>query len=80
MRDPARIPRILEALRVEWEKQPDMRLGQLLVNSLSASWRSNPATSSLEGPDELWGLLCLMEDQPLVAHVQSFCRPKKTGQ
>lgn len=35
MRDPARIPAILEALRVEWEKMPDMRLGQLLGNAMS---------------------------------------------
>lgn len=33
MRDPARIPRILEAIRVEWEKSPDLRLGQLLRNA-----------------------------------------------
>ena len=33
MRDPARIDRILGLLRAEWEKNPDMRLCQLLVNA-----------------------------------------------
>jgi uncharacterized protein YihD (DUF1040 family) len=36
MRDPARIPILLEALRVAWEKNPDLRLTQLLVNTLDA--------------------------------------------
>jgi len=30
MRDPNRIPLVLEHLKREWEKQPDLRLGQLL--------------------------------------------------
>ncbi len=30
MRDPARIPRILELVRQYWEKSPDLRLGQLM--------------------------------------------------
>ena len=29
-RDPERIPRILENIRMEWEARPDFRLGQLL--------------------------------------------------
>lgn len=33
MRDPNRIPIVLEALRVAWERYPDLRLGQLLVNA-----------------------------------------------
>jgi hypothetical protein len=33
MRDPARIPVILERLRVAWEKAPDLRLGQLIMNA-----------------------------------------------
>ncbi|KKL72493.1 hypothetical protein LCGC14_2084390 [marine sediment metagenome] len=32
-RDPARIPGILEEIRKIWEKDPDMRLGQLIVNA-----------------------------------------------
>ena len=39
-RDPQRIPVILEALRKAWEKEPDQRLMQLLVNALDA--RPNP--------------------------------------
>ena len=31
-RDPTRIPMILAAVEREWRKQPDTRLGQLLVN------------------------------------------------
>lgn len=30
MRDIKRIPKILDALEIYWENQPDMRLGQLL--------------------------------------------------
>lgn len=38
-RDPARIERILELLRVEWLKNPDLRLGQLATNlAASAGW------------------------------------------
>ena len=32
MRDPERIPVILERLRKVWEKYPDLRLGQLIIN------------------------------------------------
>jgi len=32
MRDPSRIPIILERLRLVWEKNPDLRLGQLIQN------------------------------------------------
>lgn len=32
MRDPKRIPEVLEELRKLWEKYPDLRFGQLLVN------------------------------------------------
>jgi hypothetical protein len=37
MRDPARIPRILDAIRLMWEERPDWRLGQLLVNVMHPS-------------------------------------------
>ena len=33
-RDPDRIPEMLQLLQAVWQKQPDMRLGQLLLNSL----------------------------------------------
>ncbi len=35
MRNPERIPIILEALRKVWEQSPDSRLGQLIANSAS---------------------------------------------
>jgi len=31
-RDPARIPRMLEKLALLWESEPDLRLGQIIVN------------------------------------------------
>lgn len=37
MRDPARIPRILEAIWNVWERDPDLRLGQLIVNAIRPS-------------------------------------------
>lgn len=30
MRDPRRIPQVLEAVRAFWEQHPDLRLGQLI--------------------------------------------------
>lgn len=33
MRDPNRIPTILELLRQAWESNPDQRLGQLVINA-----------------------------------------------
>ena len=33
MRDPSRIPKILNKLRLLWEKYPDLRLGQLVENA-----------------------------------------------
>lgn len=32
MRDPKRIDKILDELKVLWKKYPDMRLGQLILN------------------------------------------------
>lgn len=37
MRDPNRIPVILEALRKEWEASPDLRLCQLVSNIASVN-------------------------------------------
>lgn len=34
MRDPKRIPEILEAIREVWEAHPDLRLGQLITIAL----------------------------------------------
>lgn len=38
MRDPARIPGVLERLGKLWEKHPQLRLGQLIINS--SRWQS----------------------------------------
>ncbi len=32
MRDPSRIPDILDRIAEVWEEMPDMRLGQLILN------------------------------------------------
>jgi len=37
VRNPERIPFILETIKKEWEKRPDMRLGQLLKN-MGLNW------------------------------------------
>ncbi|HUR52837.1 MAG TPA: hypothetical protein VMZ71_01815 [Gemmataceae bacterium] len=37
MRDPARIDRIIELLWDVWKQNPDMRLGQLVVNAIRPS-------------------------------------------
>lgn len=37
MRDPARIDRVLAALRAEWLAQPDIRLTQLVINATGVS-------------------------------------------
>ena len=34
MSDPRRIKKVLAALRVVWEENPDMRLGQLICNAV----------------------------------------------
>lgn len=39
MRDPARIPQMLKALEEVWRADPDLRLGQLLVNATNFSGR-----------------------------------------
>jgi len=38
MRDPKRIPRIMDLLQTEWEKHPDLRFGQLIYNLLDGIW------------------------------------------
>lgn len=34
MRDPARIDRMLELIRKQWNAQPDLRLTQLILNAV----------------------------------------------
>ena len=35
VREPSRIPIILEKLRIYWEANPDLRLGQIISNAAS---------------------------------------------
>jgi uncharacterized protein YihD (DUF1040 family) len=51
MRDPKRIPQILTVVQVYWEKNPDLRLGQLIQNF-----------AMVEGYDDAYSL----EDDALV--------------
>ena len=37
MRDPQRVEQILDVLREVWESQPDLRLGQIVVNAIRPS-------------------------------------------
>jgi len=36
MRNPERIPKVIETIRKYWEKHPDLRLGQIIGNVLEA--------------------------------------------
>jgi uncharacterized protein YihD (DUF1040 family) len=47
MRDPKRIPALLETLRSEWEKHPDLRLGQLIVNAVTRHVGGQLSTSDI---------------------------------
>ncbi len=41
-RDPKRIKRILEKIRILWENSPDQRLGQFLQNIFGSTIRDQP--------------------------------------
>ena len=60
MRDPARIDRVLAALRAEWLAQPDTRLMQLVFNAADPQGRVGNYTFSrlyqTEDEDVLAGL------------------------
>ena len=55
MRDPQRIEQILEALRGIWQVDPDLRLGQLVVNAIRPS-QPCPAIFNAEDDVLLKGL------------------------
>lgn len=57
-RDPARIDWVLATLREAWVKEPQLRLGQLIVNALSLA----------ETPD--LGTVYCTEDDILVRHLK----------
>lgn len=43
MRDPARIPELLDELKTLWERHPDWRFSQLIFNTLSGIWDGHEA-------------------------------------
>lgn len=61
MRDPARIPIILERLRKVWEAHPDLRLGQLVVSGASAR-RSD---------------VFYVEDEALLGAIETLAKPTR---
>lgn len=58
MRDPSRIPVVIEALWRAWEANPDWRLGQLIFNAA----RPTPPSPTL----------FYMEDDVLMRRLQDF--------
>lgn len=50
MRDPDRIRDVLDAIRRVWEKYPDLRLGQLILNAVP--WSSQAASKGDAFPTE----------------------------
>jgi uncharacterized protein YihD (DUF1040 family) len=47
MRDPKRIAKVLERIREVWERNPDLRLGQIVVNAAKAASYSDLSQSRL---------------------------------
>jgi len=64
MRDPKRIPEVLEAIRQAWERQPDLRLGQLVVIATRPK-DPCPEVFNIEEPQLLEGLAAY---QKLLSH------------
>ena len=59
MRDPARIPIILDRIKATWEASPDLRLGQILwrfvIETIDpATRRSNMQTDIYFIEDDTW--------------------------
>lgn len=65
MRDPKRIPKILKRLKKIWEKNPDLRLAQLIGNVY-------PCTSS-DYIDPYY-----IEDEPFLKRMEEFYTEPKT--
>jgi uncharacterized protein YihD (DUF1040 family) len=68
MRNPKRIPNILERLRKVWEAQPDLRLGQLIENVFN----------KYIGPDDKhnWCMYQL-EDKKFIEEIEKFYKEEK---
>ena len=70
MRDPGRIPEVLNALWAYWIKHPDLRLGQIVSNA-SSQHRSDPDPYYLEDEDlmtSIADMACpVCRDRPVVS-------------
>ena len=53
MRDPKRIDRILRRLKAYWKANPDLRLGQIVVNAASDPKRSTERNTYYIEDDEI---------------------------
>lgn len=62
-RPPERIPKIIELLTRLWQKHPDQRLGQLIVNIV----RMNDGRIFTDGPDVFY-----IEDHDLVEVMEAW--------
>jgi hypothetical protein len=66
MRDPKRIQTVLKAIEEVWQKNPDLRLGQMIVTATNLSGRKavSPEVFSLEDEDMLRGIEALKKKEP----------------
>ena len=61
MRDPDRIPEMLELLRKVWQRHPDLRLGQLVFNAARMSDAGIEDVFSVEDGSLRKGLIRYLE-------------------
>lgn len=59
MRDPKRIPKLLDELKGIWGSTPDLRLGQLIVNIIWQEFK-------IQDPKDAERKLYYIEDQELI--------------
>jgi hypothetical protein len=69
MRDPARIPKILERLGKIWAENPDLRLGQLVMAARPPAWAMGGQMPGRGEKEELTHLF-YMEDDALVSALE----------
>jgi len=69
MRNPKRIPKILDKIQKLWEEKPDMRLGQLLENVFPNRPTMDPKYSRS---------MYNIEDEELVETLTKFYKTEKT--
>lgn len=64
MRDPKRIPEILDELKGIWGAFPDLRLGQLIINVIDSQMSGN----SIEVDQSFY----YIEDEKLIQHFRNY--------